>query len=178
MDRPQEHNVQPCIPLIVKTSFLLMFWVTLRQFFKEKVDRRRDSTIADMFAPLQLTVGATTADGVRVNGNKKTSKFLKKTGTVIKNLLVRLWIWLLVLVIFLCAMTGKNMTGFRICYMALFLFFLLVFQSSSKVWVKLMYGFWLFLIFYAMFILILIYTYQFDKFDVYWNDYLNISKSL
>ncbi|XP_058977404.1 piezo-type mechanosensitive ion channel component isoform X1 [Musca domestica] len=180
-ERPKDNDMQPCVPLIVKTSFLLMFWVTMRQFFKEKTDKRRDSTLADMFAPLHLSVRSSALDDDDADGGadaKKTSKFLKKIGTVIKNLLVRLWIWLLILVIFLCAMTGDKMTGFRICYMALFLFFLLVFQSSSKAWVKLMYGFWLFLIFYAMSILILIYTYQFDKFDQYWNDYLNISKTL
>ncbi|XP_075153442.1 piezo type mechanosensitive ion channel component isoform X2 [Haematobia irritans] len=179
-ERPKDNEMQPCVPLIVKTSFLLMFWVTMRQFFKEKTEKRRDSTLADMFAPLHLSVRSSGANDEGDGGadGKKTSKFLKKIGTVIKNLLVRLWIWLLILVIFLCAMTGDKMTGFRICYMALFLFFLLVFQSSSKAWVKLMYGFWLFLIFYAMSILILIYTYQFDKFDQYWNDYLNISKTL
>nr|XP_017023912.1 piezo-type mechanosensitive ion channel component isoform X1 [Drosophila kikkawai] len=176
-ERPIENQMRPCVPLIVKTAFVLMFWVTSRQFFKEKRDRRRDSTLADIIAPLQITVGSA-GSSYLINDGKKTSKFLKKAGDVIKNLLVRLWIWLLVLVIFLCAITGENMTGFRICYMALFLFFLLVFQSSSKAWVKIMYGFWLFLIFYAMSILILIYTYQFDKFDTYWNDYLNVSKTL
>ncbi|XP_062141409.1 piezo-type mechanosensitive ion channel component isoform X9 [Drosophila sulfurigaster albostrigata] len=176
-ERPIENHMRPCVPLIVKTAFVLMFWVTSRQFFKEKRDRRRDSTLADIIAPLQITVGSA-GSSYLINDGKKTSKFLKKAGDVIKNLLVRLWIWLLVLVIFLCAITGDDMTGFRICYMALFLFFLLVFQSSSKAWVKIMYGFWLFLIFYAMSILILIYTYQFDKFDMYWKDYLNVSQTL
>ncbi|EDW25357.1 GL26552 [Drosophila persimilis] len=147
-ERPIENHMRPCVPLIVKTAFVLMFWVTSRQFFKEKRDRRRD-TMADIIAPLQITVGSA-GSSYLINDGKKTSKFLKKAGDVIKNLLVRLWIWLLVLVIFLCAITGENMTGFRICYMALFLFFLLVFQSSSKAWVKIMYGFWLFLIFYAI----------------------------
>ncbi|XP_032592573.1 piezo-type mechanosensitive ion channel component isoform X2 [Drosophila grimshawi] len=176
-ERPIENQMRPCVPLIVKTAFVLMFWVTSRQFFKEKRDRRRNSTLADIIAPLQITVGSAGSTYL-INDGKKTSKFLKKAGDVIKNLLVRLWIWLLVLVIFLCAITGEYMTGFRICYMALFLFFLLVFQSSSKAWVKIMYGFWLFLIFYAMSILILIYTYQFDKFDTYWKDYLNVSQTL
>ncbi|ALC38217.1 Piezo [Drosophila busckii] len=176
-DRPIENHMRPCVPLLVKTAFVLMFWVTSRQFFKEKRDRRRDSTLADIIAPLQITVGSA-GSSYLINDGKKTSKFLKKAGDVIKNLLVRLWIWLLVLVIFLCAITGEDMTGFRICYMALFLFFLLVFQSSSKAWVKIMYGFWLFLIFYAMSILILIYTYQFDKFDSYWKIYLNVSETL
>ncbi|XP_030079266.1 piezo-type mechanosensitive ion channel component isoform X7 [Drosophila hydei] len=176
-ERPIENHMRPCVPLIVKTAFVLMFWVTSRQFFKEKRDRRRDSTLADIIAPLQITVGSA-GSTYPINDGKKTSKFLKKAGDVIKNLLVRLWIWLLVLVIFLCAITGEDMTGFRICYMALFLFFLLVFQSSSKAWVKIMYGFWLFLIFYAMSILILIYTYQFDKFNTYWMEYLNVSETL
>ncbi|XP_017954206.1 piezo-type mechanosensitive ion channel component isoform X9 [Drosophila navojoa] len=176
-ERPIENHMRPCVPLIVKTAFVLMFWVTSRQFFKEKRDRRRDSTLADIIAPLQITVGSA-GSTYPINDGKKTSKFLKKAGDVIKNLLVRLWIWLLVLVIFLCAITGEDMTGFRICYMGLFLFFLLVFQSSSKAWVKIMYGFWLFLIFYAMSILILIYTYQFDKFNIYWMEYLNVSETL
>ncbi|XP_023031316.2 piezo-type mechanosensitive ion channel component isoform X6 [Drosophila willistoni] len=176
-ERPIENHMRPCVPLIVKTAFVLMFWVTSRQFFKEKRDRRRDSTLADIIAPLQITVGSAGSTYL-INDGKKTSKFLKRAGDVIKNLLVRLWIWLLILVIFLCAITGETMTGFRICYMALFLFFLLVFQSSSKAWVKIMYGFWLFLIFYAMSILILVYTYQFDKFDKYWNNYLNVTDTL
>ncbi|KAL5279172.1 hypothetical protein ACFFRR_003664 [Megaselia abdita] len=165
----------PFIPLVAKSAMLLMFWVTLRQFFKEKRDRRRTSTIADMVAPLQMAVGAAS---IGHKEKKKSSKFLKKMGDMLKNFLVRLWIWLLIFVIFLCAITGTQMTAFRVFYMALFLFFLLVFQLSSKIWVKVMYGFWIFLIIYAMTILTLIYTYQFDKFSTYWEQYLNVSKTL
>ncbi|XP_049305639.1 piezo-type mechanosensitive ion channel component isoform X8 [Bactrocera dorsalis] len=174
LERPQEHGTHPCVPLIVKTLFLLMFWVTSRQFFQEKAEEKLIKRRAPVVMPMETIDSETSVE----SPNKHTSKFLKKIGDIVKNLLVRLWIWMLVLVIFLCAMTGKFMTGFRICYMALFLFFLLVFQSSSKVWVKVMYGFWLFIIFYAMSMLILIYTYQFDKFEQYWYEYLNISQTL
>uniref|UniRef100_A0A0K8W6F3 Piezo-type mechanosensitive ion channel component 1 n=1 Tax=Bactrocera latifrons TaxID=174628 RepID=A0A0K8W6F3_BACLA len=174
LERPQEHGTHPCVPLIVKTLFLLMFWVTSRQFFQEKAEEKLIKRRAPVVMPMETIDSETSVE----SQNKHTSKFLKKIGDIVKNLLVRLWIWMLVLVIFLCAMTGKFMTGFRICYMALFLFFLLVFQSSSKVWVKVMYGFWLFIIFYAMSMLILIYTYQFDKFEQYWYEYLNISQTL
>ncbi|XP_039949201.1 piezo-type mechanosensitive ion channel component isoform X7 [Bactrocera tryoni] len=174
LERPQEHGTHPCVPLIVKTLFLLMFWVTSRQFFQEKAEEKLIKRRVPVVMPMETIDSETSVE----SQNKHTSKFLKKIGDIVKNLLVRLWIWMLVLVIFLCAMTGKFMTGFRICYMALFLFFLLVFQSSSKVWVKVMYGFWLFIIFYAMSMLILIYTYQFDKFEQYWYEYLNISQTL
>ncbi|XP_054082431.1 piezo-type mechanosensitive ion channel component isoform X9 [Zeugodacus cucurbitae] len=174
LERPQEHGTHPCVPLIVKTLFLLMFWVTSRQFFQEQSEEK----LIKRRAPVVMPMETIDSDVSVESQTKHTSKFLKKIGDIVKNLLVRLWIWMLVLVIFLCAMTGKFMTGFRICYMALFLFFLLVFQSSSKVWVKVMYGFWLFIIFYAMSMLILIYTYQFDKFEQYWYEYLNISQTL
>ena len=41
-----------------------------------------------------------------------------------------------------------------------------------------MIGFWLTVIVYAMSILILVYTYQFDRFPQYWLEYLNISEKL
>ncbi|XP_067624230.1 piezo-type mechanosensitive ion channel component isoform X8 [Eurosta solidaginis] len=174
LERPQEHGTHPCVPVIVKTLFLLMFWITSRQFFQEKTEEKRKKNKS----PTSMALETIDSEDSIESKHKHTSKVLKKMGDIVKNLLVRLWIWMLVLVIFLCAMTGKFMTGFRICYMALFLFFLLVFQSSSKIWVKVMYGFWLFIIFYAMSMLILIYTYQFDKFDLYWSEYLNISQTL
>ena len=41
-----------------------------------------------------------------------------------------------------------------------------------------MYTFWLIVIIYSMVILTAIYTYQFNRFPDYWNDYLKIDKEL
>lgn len=41
-----------------------------------------------------------------------------------------------------------------------------------------MYAFWLTVIVYSMAILVLVYTYQFDKFPLYWKEYLKISDTL
>lgn len=41
-----------------------------------------------------------------------------------------------------------------------------------------MYGFWLTVIVYSMCILVLVYTYQFDNFPKYWEDYLKIPNEL
>uniref|UniRef100_A0A1A9WMD8 Piezo-type mechanosensitive ion channel component n=1 Tax=Glossina brevipalpis TaxID=37001 RepID=A0A1A9WMD8_9MUSC len=169
LQRPQNYDMPPYAGLLVKTCFLLMFWITLRQFFKEKSEKTRESTLADVFAPLEESAEIQRA---------KSTNIMKRIGEMIKNLFVRLWIWVLLFAIFMCAITGQHMTGFRICYMAMFLFFLLIFQTSPTAWLRIMYGFWLFLIFYAMFTLILIYTYQFDKFDQYWEDYFKLSKTL
>ncbi|XP_037894241.1 piezo-type mechanosensitive ion channel component isoform X3 [Glossina fuscipes] len=169
LQRPQNYDTPPYSALLVKTCFLLMFWITLRQFFKEKSETTRENTLGDIFSPI--------GDSTEMQRTKSTN-IMKRIGEMIKNLFVRLWIWVLLFAIFMCAITGRHMTGFRICYMAMFLFFLLVFQTSPTAWLRIMYGFWLFLIFYAMFILILIYTYQFDKFDQYWEDYFQLTKTM
>lgn len=41
-----------------------------------------------------------------------------------------------------------------------------------------MYGFWLTVIIYSMLVLILIYTYQFEKFPEYWSTYLHIPQDM
>lgn len=47
-----------CIPLLVKSLYTVMFWITLRQYMQEKMEKRQTSALADMVAPLQVTVGA------------------------------------------------------------------------------------------------------------------------
>lgn len=117
----------PCIPLVVKCLFTVMFWITLRQLIQEQRQKRQRSTIADMVAPLQVTVGAALAPKP---DNKNSSEFIKKTGIFLNELLVKVWIWFVVIVLFVSGMAGNRMTGFRIVYMALFLLFLLFFQVS------------------------------------------------
>uniref|UniRef100_A0A1B0DRJ2 Uncharacterized protein n=1 Tax=Phlebotomus papatasi TaxID=29031 RepID=A0A1B0DRJ2_PHLPP len=169
----------PCIPLIRKTIFTLMFWVTLRQRTKERREQRQTSTLADMVAPLQVTVGAATADlAPRADDKAKESQFITKAAIFFDAFLTRFWIWIVVITLFASGIAGQRMTGFRIIYMALFLVFLLTFQVSWKAWKKMMYGFWLTVIIYAMVILVLVYTYQFDRFPQYWSEYLNISETL
>lgn len=41
-----------------------------------------------------------------------------------------------------------------------------------------MYVFWVTVIVYSMCILVLIYTYQFDNFPYYWEEYLHVSTTL
>ncbi|CAG9784245.1 unnamed protein product [Diatraea saccharalis] len=49
---------EPCVPLLIKSLFTCMFWVTLRQRVQEIRQRRQSAVITDMAAPLQLTVSA------------------------------------------------------------------------------------------------------------------------
>lgn len=145
---------------------------------QEQKQQRKSSALADMVAPLQVTVSpAASALGERKPEPKK-SDFVQKIGKAIDSFLVKGWIWIVAVTLFIFGMSGDRMTGFRIIYMALFLYFVITFQLSLRIWRKILYGFWLTVIIYSMIILILVYTYQFDKFDIYWTKYLTISDTL
>ncbi|XP_045471013.1 piezo-type mechanosensitive ion channel component isoform X4 [Harmonia axyridis] len=156
-------NVLPFDSLAVKCLFTGMFWITLRQYMQERIAERQNSALADMVAPLQVSVGA--AAGVEKQAETST---LDKFGQWMKTFLASIWIWIVAITLFFVAITGQRMTGFRIVYMALFLIFVITFQLSFKIWKKLMLGFWLTVIIYSMLMLIMVYTYQFDHFPEYW----------
>ncbi|XP_037730492.1 piezo-type mechanosensitive ion channel component isoform X3 [Drosophila subpulchrella] len=170
---PQNEGRQPWIPLTVKTGFLFVFWITSRQYFKEKAEHRTQSDLLQqIFGPHHLRSEQLLFERSRA---PQLIIFLFKSTS---NFITRIWMWLLIFLIFLCAMIDRTMTGFRICYMSLFLLFLMVFQMSLQLWIKFLYGFWMFLIFYAMTILTVIYTYQFDHFDYYWETFLKVQPTL
>lgn len=120
----------PIKTILLKSLFSVMFWITLRQMFQERRMAKQKSTLADMVAPLQVTVGAATADLAPQAEGKKSSEFMTKAGIFLNSLLVKVWIWIVLVVIFVSGMVGTRMTGFRIAYMALFLVFMLFFQVS------------------------------------------------
>lgn len=155
-----------------------MFWITLRQMIQEKKAERKSSTLADMVAPLTVTVSPATSALSR-RPEPKSSEFVTKLGNIINAFLVKGWIWVVAITLFIFGISGGDkMTMFRITYMALFLFFVITFQLSLETWRKVLYGFWLAVIIYSMLILILVYTYQFDRFDEHWQNITHISIEL
>lgn len=170
----------PCVPILLKTLYTCVFWVTMRQYFYEREIARQSSALAHLAAPFQVTVSAATSDlgpATQAADNKK-SKIIMRLGSFVKQCLLQLWIWIVVLALFFCAIYGQRMTAFRITYMALFLTFVITFQVSWRIWTKLMYAYWVVVIGFAMCTLVMIYTYQFDGFSDYWTKYTGIPESL
>ncbi|XP_049282323.1 piezo-type mechanosensitive ion channel component isoform X10 [Anopheles funestus] len=173
----------PCVPLLVKSLFTTMFWISLRQRIQEKQTERRESMIANMAAPLQLPVGAATTAATGPSSatehppEKKSSAIVDKMAKFLRSLMIKFWIWVVALTLFLSAIIGNRMTVFRIVYMVLFLCFVLTFQFSFRVWRRVMFTFWLTVIMYSMAILILVYLHQFEQFPGYWAA-IGISKEL
>uniref|UniRef100_A0A182NU57 Piezo-type mechanosensitive ion channel component n=1 Tax=Anopheles dirus TaxID=7168 RepID=A0A182NU57_9DIPT len=173
----------PCVPLLVKSLFTTMFWISLRQLIQEKQTERRESMIANMAAPLQLPVGAATTAATGPPSStdrppeKKSSAIVDKMAKFFKSFMIKFWIWVVALTLFLSAIIGNRMTVFRIVYMVLFLCFVLTFQFSFRVWRRVMFPFWLTVIGYSMTILVLVYLHQFEQFPRYWAA-IGISKEL
>ncbi|XP_063891360.1 piezo-type mechanosensitive ion channel component isoform X3 [Helicoverpa armigera] len=169
---------ETCVPLLIKSLFTCMFWVTLRQRIQDIRQRRQSAVIADMAAPLQLTAStaASVIDARRDEENR--SRLMRSLGEILRALCARYWIYVVVIMLFVIGVTGERMTIFRIIYMFLFLAFILMFQISWYWWRKTMYMFWIVVIVYSMINLILIYVYQFDNFSKLIEKYLLINESL
>lgn len=120
--------VLPCKPLIVKCLYTTMFWITLRQFMHERQEARHTSALADMVAPLEVTVGTAATSAMTKEQESRGSQIMKTLGEYLKKFLTKFWIWIVAINLFVVAITGDRMTGFRIIYMFLFLFFILTFQ--------------------------------------------------
>uniref|UniRef100_A0A2A4JQR7 Uncharacterized protein n=1 Tax=Heliothis virescens TaxID=7102 RepID=A0A2A4JQR7_HELVI len=169
---------ETCVPLLIKSLFTCMFWITLRQRIQDIRLRRQSAVIADMAAPLQLTAStaASVMDARREEENR--SRLMRSLGEHLRALCARYWIYVVVIMLFVIGITGERMTIFRIIYMFLFLAFILMFQISWYWWRKTMYMFWVVVIVYSMINLILIYIYQFDNFSKLIEKYLLINESL
>uniref|UniRef100_T1IYG5 Uncharacterized protein n=1 Tax=Strigamia maritima TaxID=126957 RepID=T1IYG5_STRMM len=175
----------PCIPLAVKILYTFMFWMTLRQYMQEKY-RNKNKDIAEgvMMQPVSVAYAVSPGaekqrpDLQRQHSTVYSSALMKKLGIFVHSLLTKYWIWVVALMLMLNALGGQHVVIFRIIYMVLFLFFILMFQLSYRIWRAIMYGFWLTVIIYSMTLLILIYTYQFQHFPEYWAKYLHISLEL
>lgn len=127
------YTTYPCVPLLLKTLFTLTFWFTLRQMKYEATVDRQVSTLAHLAAPFHVTVSAATTDlGPKLE--TKRSKIMLKAGTIFKSVLMQLWIWIVIFALFFFSIYGKEMTVFRITYMALFLTFMISFQVKITIY--------------------------------------------
>lgn len=169
---------EPCVPLLIKSMFTCMFWVTLRQRIQDIRQRRQSAVISDMAAPLQLTVSTAASVLETQRQEESRSRLLITLGELLRAAAARYWIYVVVIMLFVIGITGERMTIFRIIYMFLFLGFVLMFQISWYWWRRLMYTFWIVVIIYAMLNLILIYIYQFDNFSKIIANYLLINEKL
>ncbi|XP_023235302.1 piezo-type mechanosensitive ion channel component 2-like [Centruroides sculpturatus] len=176
-------------PLAIKILYTIMFWITLHQRIEEgrrNSDRRLSESV--VLEPFNISYSTSQPGAPRPEMQRQLStvtsiitapnQCLQYLGEVIKKFMTKFWIWIVACMLMVISLGGSNVVIYRIVYMFLFIFFILIFQFSYHIWRRIMYGFWLTVIVYSMIVLILIYTYQFQNVEKYWIEYLHVSKEL
>nr|XP_032529522.1 piezo-type mechanosensitive ion channel component-like [Danaus plexippus plexippus] len=84
---------EPCVPLLIKSLFTCMFWVTLRQRVQELRAK------SDQGAPLQLT---------SLGSEERPSRLLSILGDCLRAACARYWIYVVVIMLFVIGITGES----------------------------------------------------------------------
>ncbi|XP_046404278.1 piezo-type mechanosensitive ion channel component isoform X3 [Ischnura elegans] len=175
----------PFKPILIKSLYTVMFWITLRQYSQERWELKNAASAVVGVTAEPFVISVTTATSQEIPpesandvGAEDKDGLMHKVGTFLKSFLTKFWIWVVAIMLCVIGLGGSKVVIYRIVYMALFLIFVLTFQMSYVAWRKMMYGFWLTVIVYSMLCLVLIYTYQFDNFPEYWKNYTGIPVEL
>ncbi|XP_067651571.1 piezo-type mechanosensitive ion channel component 2-like isoform X3 [Haliotis asinina] len=169
----------PCLYLAAQVLFTLFFWLTLRQFMRERQTTQEQNPgmplePVDGSSPkkksftdfMNLPLETDMVDGYDSNSTKMIGNYLKV-------LLCKYWIFVCATIMLVIAI--QDVVVYRIIYMFLFLLFVVAFQLSFTLWRGVMYIFWWVVTVYSMAVLIIIYTYQFKQFPAYWSNSTGLS---
>ncbi|XP_071174524.1 piezo-type mechanosensitive ion channel component 2-like isoform X6 [Mytilus edulis] len=170
----------PCLQLAVQILFTAMFWLTLRQFMRERKERKyhlgyqMEDVSPNGDSPQSPSARSFFSFPSRVDSvDGYDSSTMKKIGKYMWSVLAKYWIFVCAVMMLLISI--QEVVIYRIIYMILFLFFVLTFQLSYRLWRLTMFLFWWIVIIYSMAVLIILYTYQFSDFPMYWKNGTHLS---
>lgn len=177
----------PVLHLAVQTLFTWVFLVTLRQHYREKRMKQRNSVASEMVLTT-LTRPIFEAIKRRVNSGKgdfraqnpddlehgTPSDDAKEMMAWIKSTLAKYWIVVCCFAFLLVALQN-SVSLYQIFYMVIFLMGFVVYQFSLRSWKTILRSLWWFMVVYSIVILLTIYTYQFDNMHQYWSNGTHLS---
>ncbi|XP_028841723.1 piezo-type mechanosensitive ion channel component 2 [Denticeps clupeoides] len=132
----------PCIHLGAKVVYTCSFWMLLRQHLQEKQEEEQQKTER--------------LEEVKAD----SSRLVSVLGSLVKETLVKYWILFCCSMFFVVSFSGKVVV-YKILYIGLFLFCVVLYQIRYDVWRRVLKYFWAFVVGYSMLVLILVYMYQF-----------------
>lgn len=146
-----QYDAFACIPLLFQTICVFTFCFTLRQDVKNKDQVRGKTRFSATF---------------RIASDE--GKTIWKCFNFGVSVLSHIWVTMILFTMFVYAIYGTEVNVLKISYMLYVLIFITTFQLSIRIWRKILYSFWMFVIASSMINLILIYTYQFDGVEHFW----------
>ncbi|VDK64254.1 unnamed protein product [Anisakis simplex] len=162
----------PCRSILLKFMFTVLFWITVKQ---RTIEKRRGEAVAggekkpDVAEKLTEESAKDERSAFKITSNPTIS--------FIRHMITKYWV-----VVNLCLLLAISLHNpvviYRIIYMAFFQIFINCFQISFPTWRRSLYAFWTFMVGYCMFVLSLIYTFQFHGFPKLYNQYLGMSEDV
>nr|XP_024002966.1 piezo-type mechanosensitive ion channel component 2-like [Salvelinus alpinus] len=140
----------PCIHLGGKVLYTFSFWLLFRQQQKEK---QEEQDLKESDESLEEVKVLPPDEG-------ETSPIMEVLGSAVKGTLVKYWILFCCYMFFVVSFSGKVMV-YKILYIMLFLFCVVLYQIRCDVWRRVLKYFWAVVVGYSMVVLIAIYMYQF-----------------
>ncbi|XP_036388553.1 piezo-type mechanosensitive ion channel component 2 [Megalops cyprinoides] len=138
----------PCLHLGVKVMYTFTFWLLQRQKLKEKQEEQDLEQ-----EPLEEVK-------VQPSERSDSSPLMAVLGSLVKGTLVKYWILFCCSMFFVVSFSGKVVV-YKILYIMLFLFCVVLYQVRYDVWRRILRYFWVVVVGYSMVVLICIYMYQF-----------------
>ncbi|XP_064862117.1 piezo-type mechanosensitive ion channel component 2-like [Oncorhynchus nerka] len=140
----------PPVHLGAKVFYAFSFLLLFRQQLKEKQEEQ------------DLKESEESLDEVKVlpPDEGDTSLVMEMLGSAVKGTLVKYWILFCCSMFFVVSFSGKVMV-YKILYIVLFLFCVVLYQIRYDVWRRVLKYFWAVVVGYSMVVLIAIYMYQF-----------------
>uniref|UniRef100_A0A9J7YYU6 Piezo-type mechanosensitive ion channel component n=1 Tax=Cyprinus carpio carpio TaxID=630221 RepID=A0A9J7YYU6_CYPCA len=150
-------DIFPTLPKHV--SYTLSFWILLRQQLKEKNEEELHTADHLMEVKVQSCINVYVSIIGDIN---HTSQMMVMLGALVKGILVKYWIFCCCFMFFFVSFSDK-VAVFKILYICLFLFCVVLYEVHYEVWRSLLKHFWAVVVGYSMLVLILIYVYQFKS---------------
>uniref|UniRef100_UPI0037E7B47C piezo-type mechanosensitive ion channel component 2 n=1 Tax=Semicossyphus pulcher TaxID=241346 RepID=UPI0037E7B47C len=142
------YHPAPCVHLGAKVFYSFSFWLMFRQQLKERQEEQ--------------SLKAESLDEVKVVSSEESqpSPLVAMLISGVKGMLVKYWILFCCSMFFVVSFSGKVVV-YKILYIVLFLYCVVLYQIRYDVWRRLLKTFWAVVVGYSMVVLIAIYMYQF-----------------
>uniref|UniRef100_A0A8C7YN25 Piezo-type mechanosensitive ion channel component n=1 Tax=Oryzias sinensis TaxID=183150 RepID=A0A8C7YN25_9TELE len=158
------YHPAPCLHLGAKVLYSFSFWVTFRQQLKERKEEQNKR--------------AESLDEVKVLSSEEESQPSPIVAMLIsglKGMLVKYWILFCCSMFFVVSFSGKVVV-YKILYIVLFLFCVVLYQIRYDVWRRVLKTFWAVVVGYSMVVLIFIYMYQFRSVSALFRQIMGMSE--
>ncbi|KAF7646948.1 hypothetical protein LDENG_00179990 [Lucifuga dentata] len=157
------YHPAPCVHLGAKVFYTFSFWLMFRQQLKERKEAQ--------------SLKAESLDEIKVMTPEENqpSPLVAMLISAVKGTLVKYWILFCCAMFFVVSFSGKVVV-YKILYIVLFLFCVVLYQVRYDLWRRLLKTFWAVVVGYSMVVLIAIYMYQFRSVSALFRQIMGMSE--